>query len=96
MLGSLVLPFITITMTLTMQLESLSIYSHFAAAAWIKHVLACLTGALYANSQSIVKNIFITVAQLQVIDKALEFYLLMEGTDRLENLFCDCRTQDHS
>ena len=96
MLGSFVLPFITVTMTLSTQLESLSIYSHLAAATWIKHGLACLTGALYADSQSIVKNTFITVTRLQVIDKALEFYLLMEGTDRLENLFCDCRTQDHS
>jgi hypothetical protein len=43
-----------------------------------------------------VKNIFLTVARLQVIDRELHFYLLMEGTDRLENLFCECRTQDHS
>jgi hypothetical protein len=96
MLGCFVLPFITVTMTLSMQLESLSKYSHLAAAMFVKHGLACITGALYADSQSIVKNIFLTVARLQVIDKELCFYLLMEGTDRLENLFCECRTQDHS
>jgi hypothetical protein len=96
MLGCFVLPFITVSMTLSMQLELLSTYSHLATAMYVVHGLACLTGALYADSQSIVKNIFITVARLQLIDKNLCFYLLMEGTDRLENLFCECRTQDHS
>ena len=62
----------------------------------IKHGSACITGALYLDSQSIVKSIFINVAHFQTIDHSLCFYLLMEGTDRLENLFCECRTQDHS
>ncbi|KAF8150827.1 hypothetical protein B0H34DRAFT_801749 [Crassisporium funariophilum] len=80
-------------MSLSQQLESLSIFSHLAAAMY---GVACLTGALYADAQAIVKNIFITVAWLQVIDRTLDFYILMEGTDRLENLFCQCCTQDHS
>ena len=96
MLGLFVLPFITIDMSLSQQLESLSTFSHLAAAMFIVHGTACLTGALYADAQSIVKNIFLTVARLQVIDQTLKFYILMEGTDRLENLFCECRTQDHS
>ncbi|KAF8150849.1 hypothetical protein B0H34DRAFT_666223, partial [Crassisporium funariophilum] len=96
MLGFFVLPFIIVEMSLSQQLESLSIFSHLAAAMFIVHGVACLTGALYANAQAIVKNIFITVARLQVIDRTLDFYILMEGTDRLENLFCECRTQDHS
>jgi hypothetical protein len=98
MLGLFVLPFITIEMSLSQQLESLSTFSHLATAMFIVHGTACLTGALYADAQSIVKNIFLTVARLQVIDsdQTLKFYILMEGTDRLENLFCECRTQDHS
>ena len=96
MLGYFVLPFIIIEKTLSQQLELLSTFSHLAAAMFIVHGVACLTGALYADAQSIVKNIFITVAQLQVTDRTLNFYILLEGTDRLENLFCECRTQDHA
>ncbi|KAF8155394.1 hypothetical protein B0H34DRAFT_849557 [Crassisporium funariophilum] len=96
MLGHFVLPFITIEMSLSQQLESLSTFSHLAVAMFIIHGVACLTGALYADAQSIVKNLFLTVARLQITDLTLNFYILMEGTDRLENLFCECRTQDHS
>jgi len=96
MLGYFILPFIIIEKTLSQQLESLSIFSHLAAAMFIVHGVACLTGALYADAQSIVKNIFITAARLQVTDRTLDFYILLEGTDRLENLFCECRTQDHA
>ena len=95
-LGYFVLPFIIIEKTLSQQLELLSTFSHLAAAMFIVHGVACLTGALYADAQSIVKNIFITVARLQVTDRTLNFYILLEGTDRLENLFCECRTQDHA
>ena len=41
------------------------------------------------------KNIF-TLAQMQIIDPDLQFHILLEGTDRLEGLFGDCRTQDHA
>jgi hypothetical protein len=33
---------------------------------------------------------------MQVMDPNLLFYILLEGTDRLEGLFGDCRTQDHA
>ena len=33
---------------------------------------------------------------MQVIDPNLSFYILLEGTDHLEGLFGDCRTQDNA
>lgn len=88
-------PFIDIGMNLSDQLESLAAYAHIAVALQLEHGSQCLTGPLYADSQAVVKNIFFTVARMQLISEELQFYLLLEGTDRLEGLFGDCRTLDH-
>ena len=66
-----------------------------AAALQIKHGSTCLTGALYADVQAVVNNLYFTVAWLQVLDNGHRFYILHEGTDHLEGLFADCQTQDH-
>lgn len=44
------------------------------------------------------KNIVICVARLQLVDSDndVQFYIILEGTDRLETIFSDVRTQDHS
>ncbi|KAJ7886575.1 hypothetical protein B0H14DRAFT_2563255 [Mycena olivaceomarginata] len=60
------------------------------------HGTACLTTALYADSQAVVKNIIITIARMQLLDPNLKFYILLEGTDRLEVVFSDTRTLDHA
>jgi hypothetical protein len=78
------------------QVRSLATYAFLAAAIQIKHGSACLTGALYVDSQATVKNIIITIARMQVMDPTLQFYILLEGTDHLEQLFGDCRAQDHA
>ena len=95
-LDHFVLPFNSIEMTLSEQVRSLSAYAHLAAAMYLKHGLAFLTGALYADSQAIVKNIIFCIARLQLINGNLKFYIILEGTDRLETIFSDVRTQDHS
>ncbi|PIL27027.1 hypothetical protein GSI_10166 [Ganoderma sinense ZZ0214-1] len=94
--GFFVRPFTFIDMTLSEQIRSLSTYAHLIAALWICHGTRFITGALYADSQAVVKNIIICVARLQLVDENLPFYIILEGTDRLEALFGDCRTQDHS
>ena len=96
MMGYFMQPFISVSMTLSEQVKSLATYSFLAAAVQIKHGSACLTGALYADSQATVKNLIITIARMQVMDPMLKLYILLEGTDRLEALFGDCRTQDHA
>ncbi|EKM80850.1 hypothetical protein AGABI1DRAFT_126893 [Agaricus bisporus var. burnettii JB137-S8] len=88
-------PFIDIRMNLDEQLESLSTFSHLAVALQLEHGATCLPGPLYADTQATIKNIYFVVARLQLISPDLTFYLLHEGTDRLERLFGDCRTMDH-
>ncbi len=95
-LGFFLLPFISINMSLSEQVRSLTTYAHLIAALWTRHRTKFMTGALYADSQAIVKNIVITVARLQLVDNDLPFHIILEGMDRLEGLFGDCRTQDHS
>ncbi|KAJ6579361.1 hypothetical protein B0H10DRAFT_2198716 [Mycena sp. CBHHK59/15] len=95
-LGYFVFPFIDVGMDLSEQVRSLSTYAHLLTALQIKHGSACFTGALYADSQSIVKNIIFVIARLKAINPDLKFYIIHEGTDRLELVFSDCRTLDHA
>ncbi|EIM80051.1 uncharacterized protein STEHIDRAFT_68626, partial [Stereum hirsutum FP-91666 SS1] len=94
-LNYFVAPFITVNMSLSEQVRSLAVYAHLAAALQMKHGTACFTGALYTDSQSVVKNIIFTIARMQLINPNLKFYIILEGSDRLEIVFSDCRTQDH-
>ncbi|KAF8868485.1 hypothetical protein BD779DRAFT_1596146 [Infundibulicybe gibba] len=74
----------------------LSAYVHLTAMLHLKHGLAFLTGALYADSHAIVKDIIFTIARLQEIDPKIPYHIIHAGTDRLESIFSDVRTQDHS
>ena len=81
-------------MSIIHQVQSLSTFGHLAAYLNIQHGVSCITGALYCDSQAVIKSIVITIARLQLID--IPFYIIHEGTDRLKMLFGDCRTQDHA
>ncbi|KAF6752932.1 hypothetical protein DFP72DRAFT_814901 [Ephemerocybe angulata] len=89
-------PFITVDMSLSDQVESLVAFAHVATALYLEHQTASLTGALYADTQAVIKNIIFTIARMQDMDPDLVLHILQEGTDRLEVLFGDTRTQDHS
>lgn len=94
-LGAFTRPFIDVTMSLSDQLTSIAIYAHVAMILWQENKTSCMTSQLYADSQAVVKNLFFTIARLQVINPNHKFYLIHEGSDRLENLFADVRTLDH-
>lgn len=94
--GLFTLPFIDVKMSLSVQIRSLAAYAHLLAVMWIQHGTRFITGALYADSQAIIKNIVISIARLQQVDENLPFYIIFEGTDRLEGVFSACRTQDHA
>lgn len=83
-------------MSLTEQLVSLSAFGHLVAFLYIQHGIACITGALYSDAQAVIKAIFFIIARLQLIDPDIPFYIIREGTNWLEGLFGDCRTQDHA
>ncbi|KZV94398.1 hypothetical protein EXIGLDRAFT_767145 [Exidia glandulosa HHB12029] len=89
-------PFITPDMTLAQQLESLSAFSHSIAMLQLKHGSSCFTGALYADTQATIKNIFVIVARLKRMNPQYRLFLLLEGTDRLEQVFSETRTMDHA
>ncbi|KAJ6546389.1 hypothetical protein DFH09DRAFT_891781, partial [Mycena vulgaris] len=95
-LSYFVFPFITVEMSLSEQVQSLSTYAFLAAALQLKHDSFCFTGPLYADSQATIKNIIFMIAKLQILDPNLKFYIILEGTDCLEVVFSDCRTQDHA
>jgi hypothetical protein len=89
-------PFIDVDMALSEQIRSLSTYSHLITALYRKSRTSFMNSALFADSQSIVKNIIFTTARLQIIDKNINYYIILEGTDRLEGVFCATRTLDHA
>lgn len=94
--GFFTTPFIDVTLDLSEQIRRLSAYGHIIAAMFIQHGTAFMTGALYADSQAIVKNIAFVTARLQDVDPDLPFYIILDGTDGLEKLFCDLRSLDHA
>ncbi|KAH6904033.1 hypothetical protein BKA70DRAFT_1512940 [Coprinopsis sp. MPI-PUGE-AT-0042] len=94
-LGYFLLPFIDVRMSLQEQLCSLSTYSHLLTGLYQQHGLGFMTGALFADSQAVVKSIFLTALRLQRIDPSLKYYILLDGTDRLEAMFGTVRTLDH-
>ncbi|KAJ7746768.1 hypothetical protein DFH07DRAFT_1038050, partial [Mycena maculata] len=95
-LSHFIFPFIRVDMSLSEQVRSLSTYAHLTAALYIKHGTACLTSPLYADSQAVIKNTIITIARMQLLNPDLHFYIILEGTDHIEVLFCDTRTLDHA
>jgi len=95
-LGFFLFPFIDVQMSLSEQICNLSAYTHIMTAMYRRHRTSFLTSALFADSQAIVKNIFFTIARLQTLNPSLEYFILFEGTDRLEGVFSNVRTQDHA
>jgi hypothetical protein len=86
-LGYFLNPFIDSTMNLSTQLESLATFAHIAATIQLNTGTTCLTSEVYADSQAIVKNIFFNVARLQLVDLDLKYYIMLDGTDRVELVF---------
>jgi len=95
-LSHFLFPFIKVNMSLSEQVRSLSTYAHLITALYLKHNMGFLTSALFADSQAIVKNIIFIVARLQLIDPDTRYFMLLEGTDRLEGVFSHARTHDHA
>ncbi|KAF9784546.1 hypothetical protein BJ322DRAFT_1195332 [Thelephora terrestris] len=95
-ISSFLYPFIDVNLSLEQQIISLVKYAHLICICWIRHGNSFMTGALYADTQAIVKNIIFSLAKQQILDSTQNFYIILDGTDRLEQVFSDVRTQDHS
>ncbi|EJD34054.1 hypothetical protein AURDEDRAFT_21593, partial [Auricularia subglabra TFB-10046 SS5] len=88
--------FITVTLSLQEQLTMLSAFSHTVDILYIKNSLAFLTGVLFADTKATIKNIYFIVTCLQLLNPDYLLYIILEGTDRLENMFSETRTMDHA
>jgi hypothetical protein len=95
-ISSFLSPFIDITASLEQQIISLVKYAHLICVCWIRHGNAFMTGALYADTQAIVKNIVFSLTKQQILHASQNFYIILDRTNRLEQVFSNVRTQDHT
>ena len=79
-------------MTLSEQLEHLSAAAHLCLALYHKHGTKFLPSLLYTDIMIMIKNVWFCIAKMKVDDSAGSFYLMLLGTDRLEELFGILRT----
>ncbi|TEB26937.1 hypothetical protein FA13DRAFT_1795190 [Coprinellus micaceus] len=86
-----VVPYICINLSITEQLEHLSAASHLALALYKMEGKHFLPTQLYTDLQLMIKNIFFCVAKAKVDTPEGSFYLIIVGTDRLEETFSDLR-----
>lgn len=82
--------------SLSEQLAALSAFAHLAYALHVYHNSAFMSNQLYSDAQALVKSAFTCVAQQQCLDSSQPFYLYQLGSDRLEELFAEVRTQCHN
>lgn len=90
-------PFIKVEMSLGQQTKSLATYGFLSAILYWKHKLDFMGGALYCDSQAVVKGIVFTATRLQVTaEPGTKYFIIHDGTDRQEKTFGEVRTIDHN
>ncbi|KAJ7079589.1 hypothetical protein B0H15DRAFT_787927 [Mycena belliarum] len=88
-------PFTNGSLSLSEQLKSLSKFAHLAFVFYRMHGSSFLSNQLYSDLQALVKAAFFCVAQQQILDPEVAFYLYQLGSDRLEEMFAEVRTESH-
>ncbi|KAJ7725142.1 hypothetical protein DFH07DRAFT_931577 [Mycena maculata] len=88
----LVFPYICVDLTLSEQLEHLSAAAHIALIMYRDGGKDALPTLLYIDIMIMIKNAYFCVAKAKVDDPAGKFWLILLGTDRLEELFGILRT----
>ncbi|KAJ7736281.1 hypothetical protein B0H16DRAFT_1326584 [Mycena metata] len=88
-------PFTDGTLSLSESLSSLSKFAHLAFVFYRMHGSSFLSNQLYGDLQALVKAAFFAVAQQQILDPKMRFYLYQIGSDRLEEMFAEVRTESH-
>ncbi|KAG8680232.1 hypothetical protein FRC09_018382, partial [Ceratobasidium sp. 395] len=95
LLWSFVSPFTELSFSLSQQLTALSMCGHLLFVLYQMNRSDFISGQLYYDMQSAIKNAYFCVAKTRVLDPELPFYLLQCGDDRLENRFGTLRTMTH-
>uniref|UniRef100_A0A8H7XX72 Uncharacterized protein n=1 Tax=Psilocybe cubensis TaxID=181762 RepID=A0A8H7XX72_PSICU len=87
-----VFPYLCTDLTLSEQLEHLSAAAHLALALFHESGSQFIPTLLYTDLQIMIKNIFFCVAKAKVDRPECPFFIVLQGTDRLEELFGILRT----
>ncbi|KAK7006881.1 hypothetical protein R3P38DRAFT_3213632 [Favolaschia claudopus] len=82
-------------LSLSERLASLSQFARMAFVFYRMHGSSFLSNQLYGDLQALVKAAFFCVARQQELDPEQVFYLYQIGSDRLEELFSEVRTESH-
>ncbi|KAF6752515.1 hypothetical protein DFP72DRAFT_815400 [Ephemerocybe angulata] len=87
-----VFPYLCVDLTLSEQLEHLSAAAHLGFLLYRMEGKEFLPTLLYTDIMIMLKNVFFCVAKAKVDDPDGEFWIILLGTDRLEEIFGDLRT----
>ncbi|KAJ6527860.1 hypothetical protein DFH09DRAFT_1327969 [Mycena vulgaris] len=85
-------PYICVDFSLSEQLEHLSAAAHLALVLFRKEGKHFMASLLCTDMMMIIKNVYFCVAKAKVDDPLGKFWLILLGTDRLEELFGILRT----
>ncbi|KAF4612577.1 hypothetical protein D9613_012728 [Agrocybe pediades] len=92
LLFHLVFPYLCVDLSLSEQLEHLSAAAHLAIALFKLAGKDFIPTNLYVDMMIMIKNVFFCVAKAKVDDPEGELFIVLLGTDLLEELFGILRT----
>ncbi|PPQ92922.1 LOW QUALITY PROTEIN: hypothetical protein CVT25_006605 [Psilocybe cyanescens] len=92
LLHHLVFPYLCVDLSLSEQIEHLSASAHLALALYILAGKDFIPTNLYIDIMIMIKNVIFTITKAKVDDPDSEFWIILLGTDHLEELFGTLRT----
>jgi hypothetical protein len=92
LLFHLVFPYLCVDLSLSEQIEHLSAAAHLALALYKLAGKDFIPTNLYIDVMIMIKNVLFSVAKAKIDDLDGEFWIILLGTDRLEELFGILRT----
>ncbi|KJA25396.1 hypothetical protein HYPSUDRAFT_53262 [Hypholoma sublateritium FD-334 SS-4] len=92
LLYHMVFPYLCVDLSLSEQIEHLSAAAHIAIALYYQIGKDFIPTGLYIDLMIMIKNVVFCVAKMKVNNPNGEFFIILLGTDRLEELFGILRT----
>lgn len=92
LLHHVIFPYLCVDLTLAEQLEHLSAAAHLLLTLYSQGGKDFIPSLLFVDLMIMIKNVFFCVAKAKVDDPEGYFWIILLGTDRLEELFGILRT----
>ncbi|KAF8970227.1 hypothetical protein BDZ97DRAFT_1652701, partial [Flammula alnicola] len=92
LLYHIIFPYLCTELSLSEQLEHLSAAAHLALVLYYDNGKDFMPTLLYQDLAIMIKNVFFCVAKAKIDDPNGKFFVILLGTDRLEELFGILRT----